>query len=673
MVRTFVRQSGRVAGAALFLMMIPLLHADTVPAGEVSSPRLGEYLVPVDQTIRFSGWVDFPQGAGTITIYVRSKLNLGFASVDFWLPAAFVAPNATGITVGSQTRYNWSYSAPRSQLFSGNSWPEGGTGRARVFASRVSGSGVYLRVVDGSLVPATNEEIVLADRDPTPADLPAANTPDYLNMRPTLSQNETRAYYQSVRTDPRGAGATVASALPTLEAFKRRYFDSAAACPNTFQRPESTATYFNQGDLGLGREMHCVRNECTKELACYVMNYGSPDGTPIFNRIDQAAAAVQAHRPFATVAMVERGDMAVGAANKVFFAVYDHQQLLQSTHPDSAPLSLQARLDNKGFNKSIPANCLVCHGIASRYTAASVNTANAKVNGAYFLPFDLNAFDFFATSPSNPLSRSTQEASFKRLNELVYFSDLWFNSDANELLDGWYGGAAWLSPTFKGSFVPRGWTNASNATDDGNRRQLYTNVVARSCRTCHITDARVDDPYQAGSRTFGSYNQLYDSRVSAYSFVCRNHVMPNAEQSLKQFWASPARAHFLNRLSLPDDCNLQPRSGSATAARLSSGADEAASSVSAIGTSTLTEVYALDACNCTTLDCLKAVDDQYLHDLSTAPSEGAAAPTVLQHLGKASECRQRLLDWTGRVALEPSNQADRFADRDRERLERAAR
>ncbi len=38
----------------------------------------------------------------------------------------------------------------------------------------------------------------------------------------------------------------------------------------------SPAIYFNKGDLGIGREMHCSYNACTQETACYVRNYGKP-------------------------------------------------------------------------------------------------------------------------------------------------------------------------------------------------------------------------------------------------------------------------------------------------------------------------------------------------------------------------------------------------------------
>ena len=444
MATRFVLHSGWAAGAGLvFALAIPLLRGATVPSGEVLIPRIGEILVPADQTIRFSGWVDFPQGAGDITI---SMVRGGQ-----WQDIGTVAPAATGLG----TRFNWSFTGVRRDLLR-DVWPEGGTARFRIRAKRFSGGQAFLRVFDGSMVAGTNEELVLADRDPSPADL-TAGSPNYLDKKMPLGPEDTRRYYQSVGSGSDGRGPSIASSVPTLAAFKRRYFDNAALCPAS--TPESTATYFNLGDLGLGREMHCVKNECTGETACYVKNYGNPDGTPVFNRVDKAFAAVQAKRPFATVAMVERGKMKLGAENKVFFAVYNHQQLTDPLDPDSAPLGLEAPLDSKGFNKSIPGNCLVCHGIGSRYEPSSAVTApfNARVAGAYFLPFDLSAFEFFSTSASSPLSRGNQEAAFRGLNKIVSNTDLRFNSDVRELLSGWYGGDGWkdsTTATFHGSFVP---------------------------------------------------------------------------------------------------------------------------------------------------------------------------------------------------------------------------
>jgi hypothetical protein len=164
------------------------------------------------------------------------------------------------------------------------------------------------------------------------------------------------------------------------------------------------AIYFNRGDLGIGREMHCIRDN-DDETACYVLNFGARDGTPRFNSIGDSLQALNAHKPFATVAMVERGKMKADDPNKVFFVVYDANGKLLDTAP----------LDNKGFNTFIPGNCLVCHGSGSAYTPSKLGPDGEtvedgpKVVGARFLPFDLSSFLYFSSDSENKFSREKQE------------------------------------------------------------------------------------------------------------------------------------------------------------------------------------------------------------------------------------------------------------------------
>ena len=138
------------------------------------------------------------------------------------------------------------------------------------------------------------------------------------------------------------------------------------------------------------------------------------------------------------------------------------------------------------------------------------------------------------------------------------------------------------------------------------------NVVARSCRTCHISSA---DSVGHANLTFGTFDQLFKNRFIAYMRACSDHSMPNAEQSLKQFWASPARAHLLNRLSIVDPtCNVTPRASRPAGANLSA------------STAALLERYTADSCNCTTGECLTAVDDQYLREVAITPLSGGSDP-----------------------------------------------
>jgi hypothetical protein len=238
----------------------------------------------------------------------------------------------------------------------------------------------------------------------------------------------------------------------------------------------------------------------------------------------------------------------------VFFTVYAGGGDL-----DNARLATSARLDRKGFNTSIPGNCLQCHGINSQ---AQLYPDRSEVRRAYFLPFDLDSFSFFSDDPSSELSRSRQEAAFRAQNRMVrdrsrlHLAD---NTIARELIDGWYGGDL-VKGTFDGSFIPGGWSDG-----DPNRvtpqEQLYLQVYARTCRTCHISYEQVTDPGSIGDRQqdlqFGTHPEfeLRAGRQACppdYNKAYRQFKpMPNAEQTLKIFWSTSARAHLFAQVQTP--------------------------------------------------------------------------------------------------------------------------
>jgi hypothetical protein len=556
-----------VAMAAASSLLLPGSYASHTPKGRVDEPRLtGHNVSPaLNTTFTFKGWVDFPGSKGTVEIDVLNDGNVDASNESGWrLRKAVATPSNTPTVVSGQNRYYWSVGP--IQIFTSSTagnyrWPEGGVARVRFRAvynhSNGTKSIVYLPVRDSDGKEGVTRQLVLTDYEPTPTrpvDDPrtpgneAAKTPNYLNRKEPPSPDkeaqkaETESYYRSVLTSETGTeGPSIADGLPTLLAFIDRYFRPVPSDPNSdcdeLSIPETIAKYFNKGDLGLGREMHCTQNWCSKETACYVKNFGKRDGTPVFDNKAESFEALKANKPFATVAMVERGKMGEGvpnrdAPNKVFFVVYGHNQD-GSTH-----LLKEAPLDNKAYNTFIPGNCLVCHGTASSYSSSAQGSPH--VNGAYFLPFDLQAFEYYSSDSTNALSRAKQELSFNRLNKLVYFSDLWFLPSAGELINGWYGGHG-LNSTFTNDFVPSGWNQNDNT------RQLYKKVVAKTCRTCHISDA---NPALA----FNTYTDFSNFKGLVYDSVCKSHRMPNSEQSLKVFWRSSARSHLLNRLELPGGC-----------------------------------------------------------------------------------------------------------------------
>lgn len=581
-----------MALAAALLLVAPELSSAVPPEGLLEAPRLAGFNInPTDPTNReagtaanlerkftFKGWVDFAPGQGELWIAVScdgdSYPGNGTLRIKVAPPS-----NKTRIVDGRKV---WTFSIgpfrPFRQAivvgqqlgrFCGKPWQDGGTARVSVFAHRYSdGDRSELTYLDGDGLEIKFHDLIFADHNLTPVTQSQYNTPLYAvppflgKGNKTGTPSETEIYYQSVYVDENGVDTsrTILSELATLQAFKTRYFDNLSSCVsvNNLQVHRPPAIYFNKGDLGIGREMHCSYNDCTKETACFVKNFGKPDGSAHFSSDKTfAQQANDANKPFATVVMVSRGLMPIGAPNKVFFAVYGHQgrygagaspPLVQNT----SPLATEAPLDNRAYNKFIPGNCLVCHGAAAIY-----NKTTRQVSNAYFLPFDVqHAFDYYSNNRSNPLSRAKQESLFKRLNQIISKTDLYTQlPDARALLNGFYGAPpadsapnTWPSPTFKDDFVPQGW-NVSGINDD--TRQIYKKVVAPYCRTCHISDPLFH---------FGSWNDFVAFQFQIRERVCKardQNIMPNAEATLNKFWRSDARAHFVSRLNGPG-CGLEP-------------------------------------------------------------------------------------------------------------------
>ena len=531
---------------AVLALVPPGARALDPPQGMVLEPRLDAFDVgrPEDKAFVFKGLVDFSGSMGHVEIDVLRAGN-GENEATSWEADVARAriSNATKVIDGT-TFFLWE--TERIRIFNQDRWPAGGTARVRFTAVRSDGSQALLPVRDEDGVQGPVTELILADKKPTPAKLEdKSKRPNYLGKKindadfpdqplqpPGAGPKQaTDNYYENVGVGALGetSKGTIDTALPTLKDFKTRYFDATSGFISF--GPDRPARYYNRGDLGIGREMHCVFNNLTLETACYVANFGRRDGTPRFGDQDEAFQAMKANKPFAVVAMVERGQMPFDAPNRVFFAVYADPDNPKNANP---PLALRAPLDRKEFNTFIPGNCLVCHGSGSSYDKDAT-----EVRGAFFLPFDLKSFRFASKNPHNPLSRAAQEPIFKRLNQIVLNTALFTTAAAVALISGWYGppGGGLLLDTFQDDFIPVGWD-----TDD-NTRQLYLRVVAPYCRSCHITDSNP-------ALRFATFDDFASFKTFIYNDVCRQNPnpMPNAEQTAKIFWRSSARSQLLNRM-----------------------------------------------------------------------------------------------------------------------------
>jgi hypothetical protein len=378
--------------------------------------------------------------------------------------------------------------------------PSGATGDARSATAGADHRG-------GEHVGSTSSALT------TPHEYLGFFTPDGFTNNSQAAQAETKAYY-----DTWGAS-------PTLDAFKQKWGFSAIGAV------VAGAVYFNAGDLGLGREMHCVQRASDGARSCYVSNYGvGANGKPIFNGDPTSAlndAAFRAHS-FATVAM--RWNPTAPAADQVQFVVYG---------PDGNQ-QLFAQLDNVGYNAAVPFNCLNCHG--GSYDV----TTHHFTSPARFLPFDIASFKY-ASFPG--YGRADQEDQFRQLNEHVEAIAVAQGGDGQriaDLIDGWYGGKMAVSTStskFNDAFVPAGWTG---------HESVYSGIVAPFCRECHTAVGHDFSAYGGSQGMFGDAWKRANLRAAS----CALYSMPLAEVPLARFWSSPAPSILTSELN-----GLPPLSG----------------------------------------------------------------------------------------------------------------
>lgn len=342
-------------------------------------------------------------------------------------------------------------------------------------------------------------------------------TRSFLSTKGDISEAETAQYYTT-------------NHLPdTLPNFKTTFNYPGAA-------GEVSAVYFNDGDLGIGRDLHCWQYTTgsglttVDGLACYVTNFSDTAGVAKFgtNNVTQTLALATAHSGgFATVAMVySKLRYAVGRGSVRFVAFNSSNARVNA-----------AQLDNLNAHRSIPNNCLTCHGLNASYDSAT-HTVQTYDQGPQFLPFDPTSY-VFSSAPG--FTRPNQEEAFRKLNAMI--RDVTQPTAAiTALIDGSYApstvttiGASWND-----NFVPSTWLTATGHDTEG----LYRGVVKSYCRTCHIS-AGADLDF-AESSDFDSYKPTIINRACKPS---QPTFMPHAEHVMRKFWSSGARA-YLNSWSL---------------------------------------------------------------------------------------------------------------------------
>jgi hypothetical protein len=555
-----------------------LVVAALAPGGCLIGPKVGDTITDSDvsqHSFGFSGLSDTKSATVTMSVYTNNALGpLNSAAYSDLSPTVQTASSPGYLptdTTHNSPFYGWNANINPVAQYPG-SFPQGGVARLKArsiydgqssaqdmfvmddtFAAcesaNYSAGSNWVAIGEACASPYTPKVATVLSTTPTPADKHSGPTASefYLGQRggvfptqalsPNARQPNTVNYYK------------VTGAEPDLITFKGKFgFGSGG--------DEVGALYYNYGDLGLGRDMHCrswTNGQGHLGKACYVTNYGHDSGGKVAFGQDPDTSINQAiaqSNPVATVAMVYDPD---NAANMVRFIVFDA----------GGQRSNFAALDNGGLtaiqpqnlntptnaNITVPDNCLTCHGIGAQYTAAA--SGNVSITAARFLAFD----------PFN-LRFSTQNANYadvkvlpqlRALNNLLLGTNL--SQAQKDFLAGTYApnGPSDPNATTHTDWVPTGWAQYDYST------RLYNEVVKPYCRTCHMSQQDADPNAFAGF-DWTSYSVFGQNAPNIGFKVCTGNgdaaiPMPQSERTQRLLWASPARAHLLNGLDVGGPCS----------------------------------------------------------------------------------------------------------------------
>jgi hypothetical protein len=290
------------------------------------------------------------------------------------------------------------------------------------------------------------------------------------------------------------------------------------------------ATYFNAGDLGLGRVMHATtftKNPGTRDAetitAAYVCNFNSLASALEVGTGDTAGEpGFETTVPAACVAFD-------WSSKRQFTRLYIFKPFARRQGlPILFVLAGSAALDNAG-EKWVPGLCSTCHASNSFHESPSEQfpaRADGGDIGIQWLPFDLDAFDY-----APQLSRNAQEAAFKRLNDLVGSTAP--RPAVQELLEGWYPDK---QPPQRSTFVPDGWQPDS---------QFYRQVFKPFCRTCHVVQFPGVADFREGLT--GNPAALICEPWTSATATPLARKMPAAAVTFDQFWNNRAAVAVLSR------------------------------------------------------------------------------------------------------------------------------
>jgi hypothetical protein len=344
--------------------------------------------------------------------------------------------------------------------------------------------------------------------------------------------------------------------------------------PIKIDSPSATsAVFINKTDLNLTRDHHLIWNG-GDQLAAYVCNHPGPapdpntDPTSLFPSslaIDAAIDAVldvNASHPrgrnlIACVAMDRMpiksvtGQPVTGHEGETFVRF-----LIFGPNGDLLP---SVNLDGNG-EKFVPGACVACHGGTNYFKLANgppydLPAASQPLFGgfpedgsggndllSYFLPFDVDNFAFHSTRP--PFTKDDQQGQIFLLNSATAQVDHTIAADINQqpaqatafqqLLLRWYPNGIVFDST--NDVAPP----YKKTQKDPNSEFFYKNVVARSCRTCHVAmdqaNFELEDPV-------GLVADLVCGQPLATFAIDppgseSSYLMPNSRVTFDRFWLS---------------------------------------------------------------------------------------------------------------------------------------
>jgi hypothetical protein len=335
--------------------------------------------------------------------------------------------------------------------------------------------------------------------------------------------------------------------------------------------PQYKALYINKVDLNLTRD-HTSISYSPNQTAAVVCNHLGPPGTTPAQLMNPAPGDIET--AISNTANGKNLVACVAMDYKAYPGVNNGQPFTRFFifGPDGSLLP-SINLDGRS-EKYVPGTCIACHG-GDHYAEKFPENGSGPANvGGHFLPYDVGNFEFSQTQAG--LTEPEQREQIYHLNQNVLRAGP--TVAEQELIAGWYANDPVTCPAsdprchvLDTSYLPVSWSTsqiiaseaaAQNtpllATDIQNLQSLYKNVLARSCRTCHVAqienynfdhfnNALAPSSYSP----YGQNSSLEDAAFEIKRNVCgrayssetfssleRWNMMPNSLVTFNRFWLS---------------------------------------------------------------------------------------------------------------------------------------